>query len=768
MSGSGAGLAASTARPDWQVDIPSLSRLLLSAGSQGLKQLANDGVDPHTLGCMLMIAEYTPASEEFRRALTETRQRQRSGKSLWLYKVIEIGASTNFIADQLLKTRAGENVIALLSATASFTSDSTTTSIISALFELAKVPLNDTPGTAQIAQFRKALMPLVLKLGFKEKLFYHHYYFQGLKGEVNSAANVMEAIPSVKSLSKLIPMIYRVATSKEGHVLACHGFAGAAWIATYSSYILGLNVTAIDAEGRTHQIYYGPYEDARIIIDLSKQISPETANCGLYINGNPQDFFCVKPDPIPSGWTIDCSMLNLLETRLPGIMDCEDLRLISACAAIETMNRVSRMAELFVRCCPIETNRGHWLGLRPLNLHVLPNLQDRSLRILEIFGFCPGPRDRYEFMAHLHCPAYLCTGLRNDGRPTEEGRSVRLCKELAPPVLQSLHKSNPVYEKYCHVATAHSSIDSNSVLKSLKDFVGGISPSEGPSRSKSHRGSSTSFRDLFKDWQSTMQMDLANLISALVHCAATLAFTDWDESLQQLSVRATIACRKADWGGWISRRDSHTWFFDEHIRKILDVCIDNSNRQRNNLQDLPQSWIASELDGTAVMRKHAIEASLAKLDGHFLRLRPGLIRFEGSSCTSIQAVDAFRGLDLGDVRHGGAVAQSSKIITGPCNIADKILMQSLCHREGSIIWVRSEVCLSESVRKIDLVRICKGIPHLKASHLYVLGRFVVKLTKVCLLSGSARITSPSRTRTGRAHMKSLLPIYTINSRTTTA
>jgi hypothetical protein len=88
----------------WQVDIPSLSQLVVSVGSHGLKQLALSGVDIHSIGCMLMIAEYTPCSSDFRRLLNRARSEQRA-EHLWFHKMVEIGASTNFLADQLLKTR---------------------------------------------------------------------------------------------------------------------------------------------------------------------------------------------------------------------------------------------------------------------------------------------------------------------------------------------------------------------------------------------------------------------------------------------------------------------------------------------------------------------------------------------------------------------------------------------------------------------------------------------------------------------------------------
>jgi hypothetical protein len=57
--------ASSRSGPAWQVDIPGLSQLILSAGSYGLKQLACSGVDVHSIGCMLMIAEYVQRLRTF-------------------------------------------------------------------------------------------------------------------------------------------------------------------------------------------------------------------------------------------------------------------------------------------------------------------------------------------------------------------------------------------------------------------------------------------------------------------------------------------------------------------------------------------------------------------------------------------------------------------------------------------------------------------------------------------------------------------------------
>ena len=99
--------------PNWQVDIPSLSQLVLNLESTGLKQLANSGVDIHTIDCMLKIGKVVPACAKFRSAIHDARKKQRS-KQFWLYKTIELGTAINFPADVLLKTRAGENAIALV------------------------------------------------------------------------------------------------------------------------------------------------------------------------------------------------------------------------------------------------------------------------------------------------------------------------------------------------------------------------------------------------------------------------------------------------------------------------------------------------------------------------------------------------------------------------------------------------------------------------------------------------------------------------------
>ncbi len=93
MSGSDVGL---------QLDLAALSSLMMKLGAAGLKTSAQAGVDFHTLLCMGEIAETCPACPEYRREINLCRQRQRS-KPIWLYKAVETGTASNFVADELLK-----------------------------------------------------------------------------------------------------------------------------------------------------------------------------------------------------------------------------------------------------------------------------------------------------------------------------------------------------------------------------------------------------------------------------------------------------------------------------------------------------------------------------------------------------------------------------------------------------------------------------------------------------------------------------------------
>lgn len=189
----------------WQVDLPSLSSLVLNLGVSGLKRFAEAGVDFHTILCMGEIAEKCPASNEYRKELAVCRQAQRK-EAQWLYKLVEIGAATNFVADELLKKRAGENVVALMSAILPVMSETSCDNLLLKLFEACKTPLDKTPGFGQLRAFRESLTPLARKTQFKDKAFQYHVLSRQLlqadASNVNTSA--YESIPSEETATQVI------------------------------------------------------------------------------------------------------------------------------------------------------------------------------------------------------------------------------------------------------------------------------------------------------------------------------------------------------------------------------------------------------------------------------------------------------------------------------------------------------------------------------------------------------------------------------------
>ena len=154
--------------------------MVASFGQRGLKQLAMSGVQLHSLGCMLMIAELTPASTEYRRMLNKVREQQRSER-LWYFKVVEIGAASNFLVDQLLKTRAGENAVALLTALAPVMSIEACTTVLSLLFVEAGATLDNHPGVGELEKIRDGVLSLARKVDFREKVLHYQYLLQALE-----------------------------------------------------------------------------------------------------------------------------------------------------------------------------------------------------------------------------------------------------------------------------------------------------------------------------------------------------------------------------------------------------------------------------------------------------------------------------------------------------------------------------------------------------------------------------------------------------------
>lgn len=105
-----------------------------------------------------MITEYVPAGQDFSGHTESCARKPKIGPTLDVQR-IETGIATNVIADQLLKARTRENVLALMSATVPMVDEDSNTSMLASLFQIANVLREDKPGIAKLQNMKKELSP---------------------------------------------------------------------------------------------------------------------------------------------------------------------------------------------------------------------------------------------------------------------------------------------------------------------------------------------------------------------------------------------------------------------------------------------------------------------------------------------------------------------------------------------------------------------------------------------------------------------------------
>ncbi|KAL9584033.1 MAG: hypothetical protein Q9212_002355 [Teloschistes hypoglaucus] len=380
----------------WQVDIPSLSNLVASAGAHGLKQLALSGVDIHTLGCMLMVSELIPSCQEFRLDLNTRREKQR-GERRWLFNAVELGAGTSFLVDHLLKTRAGENVLSLMVSIVPLTTPEHSIVALSTLFDIAGVKPDHTPGVCQLHKLRSAITPFSRAVGFQEKVLQYHSLFERILGGKREPCkrDPDSAIPDKRDLSRIIQLCRKIATAEKPTVIVYRGFIGSGWVAAYASCILGFSVCALDGSGVQLPIndHYG---QAKVILDLAAV--PNT--CEVHVEGHLSDVVRLHAleGALQIGWSINCLELNFLTHNLPKFHDRSSISLLSEVAAFHTLERLAlRLTNCY---------SGQFVtGFRPYIFDSLPQIQARSLENLALLGFHKHTTDDFWLDENFKCQA---------------------------------------------------------------------------------------------------------------------------------------------------------------------------------------------------------------------------------------------------------------------------------------------------------------------------------------------------------------------------
>lgn len=378
--------------PSWQVDIPSLSQLVLNLGSEGLKQLASSGVDIHTVACMLKIGELVPACREYRKDLSAVRQKQRKSQ-IWLYKVIELGTATNFPADLLLKTRAGENVIALISAMRPMLPLEMCTETIELLFELRKTPFDEVPGQSQLRALCDTISPITLDMDVKDKIIQYSVLFHNLlrDEEAKSTHLFDDIIPTTHVLSQTIVSLHELVLNREDSVLIWPGFKGAAWLAVFAARILNLPTCALGPNGEVP--INSAYSSAIVILDLN-DTNGHVRTFQRTSAASVLELFSISLDsrPLVSGsrpglatphenfdpsleWQFDCSQTSFISLFFPSGLEQKLFHYLSDVVAATTIytirtGRIGQYREVF------------W------SQHIwIEPMITRGLEILQLLGF---------------------------------------------------------------------------------------------------------------------------------------------------------------------------------------------------------------------------------------------------------------------------------------------------------------------------------------------------------------------------------------------
>lgn len=257
-------VAPASSGVSWSVNIPQLADLVLRFGAEGLKRLQLSGIDIHTIGCILQLGEITPASVEYRSRLQATREMQRA-KTWWINNALQYGCGVNFVVDELLKTRAGENVLALMTATSSILEGSDI-EFLNLLYNKYDPGMQNTPSTAQLERLRSICLPLARAMDFKDRLAEIHGWLVTQTAGSGFAYHD-SAIPTTTTLVQLVEVLKDISVADPDHRsrLVFYGLEGAAWLILYAKNILGLAVCMV--LGNSHTVpLSGDFKTADILV----------------------------------------------------------------------------------------------------------------------------------------------------------------------------------------------------------------------------------------------------------------------------------------------------------------------------------------------------------------------------------------------------------------------------------------------------------------------------------------------------------------------
>jgi hypothetical protein len=628
----------------WQMDIPALTLLFVKAGAHGLKQIALAGVDVHTIGALLTLGNLVPASVEFRKRLDVCRTEQKRSKS-WIYKTIEIGGATNFLADELLKTRAGENAVALFTAIMPVLAESAYTDTILQLFASSHIDADTTPGVGQLLRLRHSLLPFTDVLGLKNKIMQYHLSFRQYTSANQEPHN---AIPGPHTIVQLIQAFRRIEMHDGRHKLVYRGLQGAAWTATYAWDILRLGVCMIvpSPNGDIQVPVSESLEEARVILYVADVTSGAIELCK---NGVVEEL--IQRTSIAATdieWTIDCDAINFLTSQHPEVTANDEIcRQLSEVVTAKTLDCVAALSSELTYSVNTKRNKYNIPpALRTYQDHVLPSVQKRSIKILTMLGFLPPAWENFEFKEHGHTRGF-CERYASQTNTTISYWS--WTESQAGPAWWSDKLDKLVVHEIEHWAHGTSTNEKNAIR---------------PVR-------------------------ILNTVKNAVLFASLLSFTDWHVSLRRISASFFNAAVLREGGRTLNINQIN------NMQMIQQFCTSHPLPE-------PLFWsFGQELNGVVLLRHVILSQNLQDIDGIIIRFAPGRIMFGGESCSEIAASPHGVTSTVGRI----SVRKSEYC---PSELPDSIRLTVESHIAGSIVYVNLNAFhTSDSQRRPSLPQVVR-------------------------------------------------------------
>ncbi|MCJ1430881.1 hypothetical protein MMC27_000231 [Xylographa pallens] len=459
--------------------------------------------------------------------------------------------------------------------------------ILSSLFDVAGVSLDNTPGLGEFDKIREALLPLVRRTEFKEKVGHYHYRFHSLLDAKGlTKINPYEAMPHEKDIPTIICMLSNL-TQNSNQILNYRGITGAGWVAAYASYILGIKTCVIDSFGKTLPIN-GALEDSKVVIWIS--FSKPDTQCELSIAGKIEQFIVLQSasELERTGWSIDCTKLCFLDENVPGLKEAPEFLCISEFTAVEAMNE---LFDLIGDSAEVDLRTYLQLGRRPYPYYMVAfrALYIRILDILRIFGFSCPPITSF-FIESGQDELFEAPRLVNEA---EKGAF------FLDYLLKQPRKSNET-----------------SKLQKLPSYINMKCGRAGLQHVPSLTG-----------WSDAAQKNISEIVEYAAHIAAHLSFTDWPTSVKLLTV------------GHFYQKKSLTLksiTVKNILHHLIPICIDSFSAQHLKESYGEVEWAGLDIDGVVVLRSAALLDSSIDVKGQLLTLYSGRMMHEGTRISTVK------------------------------------------------------------------------------------------------------------------------------------